>query len=634
MTNQPYRHAAAESVRSYSFDLRDIVAVIPREMLSGILPASPRLTMQLPPEALDSTRKYLTTSLGMIWRACPVLFAHPVHPGSDRMVVLVKPNEGVVSPFRIASPLRAAGGAGSRPGAGAEAVGRLGAAAGETTGRHPFLQEPVQLGQPVQAAMAMSGPVAPEGGTGESAPSWKRVEEPAPVAFQAEPLRQEAVPAAVEVAAVAGGSPFLAALRDGVAPAGAEPVVREAKSAGSLPGAAPAPSLTLPAPVPAPLPAPVVAPFPEPAGASALASGPGEDVVVFTLGELFGQFGRDALPFDPATVSPHWKVYFPTEFITKQLPSGRVVAGLSQVLGFSELEARVALGGLMGLELEVSIPLRDVFDRLPVPRKRTAGEANAGGGAPAIFAEKGEFAGGSVADREEVFPGRFEPKQTELEPIGMPRGDLADVPEFVSDSLTDARQEEEVASLDELEEGAMPEREGGAVPSGPGVREIGQPGEVDGLPSRHVPDFAGLDFGCAPLADLELRAIFASHEVFTPQLAVERTAALPGVLGVVLFRRNGEIVASHLPGEEGVKKMGRQTPSIFGRIRDLAGELGFAGSEAFTLHTGRGIVSFFGQGQSCLAVLHAERVFEPGMREKLTLIARGMASLLRSGGAD
>ena len=76
-------------------------------------------------------------------------------------------------------------------------------------------------------------------------------------------------------------------------------------------------------------------------------------------------------------------------------------------------------------------------------------------------------------------------------------------------------------------------------------------------------------------------------------------------------------------------RLAQQTPLMFQRIQDLAAEWGFAGTEVFTLHTSRGIVSFFGQSECCLAVMHRGGVFGPGMREKLMLIARGMASLLR-----
>ena len=567
-----------EPIRSYSFDLREIVAVIPRELFSGVLPAVPRLTLQLPPEALDSTRNYLTTSLGTIWRACPVLFAQPVSAAADRMVVLTRPGEGVVSPFRIASPARPGATAAPREALVANVIARsVAPAAAPAAGvRHPFLQEPTHFGEPMRVEVPVEQPLV---ASLAAVPARSLGE------YQERPATGEEDPPA---GSTENYSPFLAALRDGITPVEAEHAE----------------------PVnPAPVPAPAVAP-----GLPTLRA---EEVISFTLGELFGQYARESLPFDPAAVSPGWKVHFPASFVTRQLPSGRVVASLAAILEAAESQAKERLGALAGNEVEVAIPLRTVFERLPVPQERLAGEPASQ--APEIFVEKGSPA--PVAEEPEaVFPGRFEPRQTVLEPITPPRGDLADAPEYVGPAPGGVVAErEEVASLDELDD---------AGPAPGPVREANRPDEVDGLPARHVPDFAGLGFSAGPMADLELRAIFASQEVFTPQKAVERTAGLPGVEGVILFRRRGEVVAALVPEGNG-RPLGQQIPSIYHRVQDLATDLGFAGSEVFTLHTSRGIVSFFGHGESCLAILHGERGFEPGMREKLMLISRGVAALLR-----
>jgi hypothetical protein len=40
------------------------------------------------------------------------------------------------------------------------------------------------------------------------------------------------------------------------------------------------------------------------------------------------------------------------------------------------------------------------------------------------------------------------------------------------------------------------------------------------------------------------------------------------------------------------------------------------------------VVSFFAVGDVCLAVLHAEPTFRPGVREKLTLVVRSLAEML------
>ena len=59
-----------------------------------------------------------------------------------------------------------------------------------------------------------------------------------------------------------------------------------------------------------------------------------------------------------------------------------------------------------------------------------------------------------------------------------------------------------------------------------------------------------------------------------------------------------------------------------------AADIGFASSEAFTLQTDRGVLSFFSEGETCLSILHRGANFEPGVREKLILITRGVARLV------
>ena len=583
--------------------------MIPREMLSGALPATPRLTLQLPPEALDSTRNYLATSLGTIWRACPVLFAHPVTPASDRMVVLVRPSEGIVSPFRIAGG-RPPGASHPREGAVASVIaGQAAASAPVRSGElPPFLQEPTHFGVPMQVVpavapvpayspveQAMGAPAHALGMTGGSEPvalipavqvPQMALPVPEPELIPSVGASQVQGPAYEDPNGPEGGSAFLAALRQGIAPAEVSPA--------------------------------------EPNPATRMEAKESANTVTFSLGELFGHFTRETLPFDLSTVSPKWKVHFPSEFITRQLPSGRVVATFAKIFECADPEAKSTLGALAGSAAEVAIPLRAVFERLPVHQKRQTAEEEPRQAGPEIFSESG---GAAPLGEAEVFPGRFEPQRMVLEPMAPVREDLSDAPEYASHDIPPA--EEPVASLDDLEDAQPAQTQGSLLPVSPAGRGAGQAGELDGLPSVQVPDFSGLGFSPEPVADLELRAMFASHEAFTPQKAVDHTAGLPGIDGVVLFRRKGEIVASRLPADGMANRLAQQTPLMFQRIQDLAAEWGFAGTEVFTLHTSRGIVSFFGQSECCLAVMHRGGVFGPGMREKLMLIARGMASLLR-----
>jgi predicted regulator of Ras-like GTPase activity (Roadblock/LC7/MglB family) len=135
--------------------------------------------------------------------------------------------------------------------------------------------------------------------------------------------------------------------------------------------------------------------------------------------------------------------------------------------------------------------------------------------------------------------------------------------------------------------------------------------------------------GFQPAArDLELRAVFGRSEPFTRQLAMELTAAMPGVRGCVLFAADSlEVLASAWPGEAEARALAERTPKMFGRIEGLAEDLGLESGETFTLRTSQGIVSFFRSGGRCLSVLHADAPMEGGVWERLVLVARGAAAL-------
>ena len=53
------------------------------------------------------------------------------------------------------------------------------------------------------------------------------------------------------------------------------------------------------------------------------------------------------------------------------------------------------------------------------------------------------------------------------------------------------------------------------------------------------------------------------------------------------------------------------------QIRDSSEKMGLGAVPAITLHADQGVLSFLHQGKLCLLVLHADRGFIPGVRERL-----------------
>ncbi|MCB1232194.1 MAG: hypothetical protein KDN19_18150, partial [Verrucomicrobiae bacterium] len=126
------------------------------------------------------------------------------------------------------------------------------------------------------------------------------------------------------------------------------------------------------------------------------------------------------------------------------------------------------------------------------------------------------------------------------------------------------------------------------------------------------------------LRDIELRAVFGTNEEFTFRRVADLTAGLPGVEACAIVGPGMVVQAPR--GREAVDLASR-AGSLVRSARELAEATGMANSETFTFHTEQGVISIFTHDDCCLTVSHAEGQFDPGVREKLILVARGLCGL-------
>ena len=150
-------------------------------------------------------------------------------------------------------------------------------------------------------------------------------------------------------------------------------------------------------------------------------------------------------------------------------------------------------------------------------------------------------------------------------------------------------------------------------------------------PAREVAETAPTSRPSAPAAgeasfdmrDLELRAIFSTSETFTLSMVARRVVGLPGIVSCSLSTPGKLVQASK--SEEG--RIGNEAREMVATLRSLAKLTGLPEARTFTLHTDRGIVSLFLEGECCVMVHHEAAAFEPGVREKLILVARSLINL-------
>ena len=127
----------------------------------------------------------------------------------------------------------------------------------------------------------------------------------------------------------------------------------------------------------------------------------------------------------------------------------------------------------------------------------------------------------------------------------------------------------------------------------------------------------------APVRDIELRAVFGTSEAFTLQRVADLTTELSGVESCFVFSPLGSAQAP----QKDARSRQEQADSILRGVRELARITGVENAETFTMHTGHGMVSVFMHGDACLTIRHQRGDFEPGVREKLILVVRGVSRL-------
>ena len=128
---------------------------------------------------------------------------------------------------------------------------------------------------------------------------------------------------------------------------------------------------------------------------------------------------------------------------------------------------------------------------------------------------------------------------------------------------------------------------------------------------------------------LALRAIFSTDQTLRPQDVVDLSSEFAGIRSCLILTPHATVQGGGSSAADDVLHFRQRAGMLFEKAASLVRELDpNAREQMFTLRTSKGVVSFFAVGDVCLAVLHAEPNFQPGVREKLTLVSRSLAAML------
>lgn len=114
-----------------------------------------------------------------------------------------------------------------------------------------------------------------------------------------------------------------------------------------------------------------------------------------------------------------------------------------------------------------------------------------------------------------------------------------------------------------------------------------------------------------------LQALFMTDEKLTLERVVSKAGELPGLDACVLAHGDRVICASKAPADTDLQTLSGQAMTMLSQIRDSSEKMGLGAVPAVTLHADCGVVSFLHRGELCLLVLHSDRGFVPGVRERL-----------------
>lgn len=141
---------------------------------------------------------------------------------------------------------------------------------------------------------------------------------------------------------------------------------------------------------------------------------------------------------------------------------------------------------------------------------------------------------------------------------------------------------------------------------------------------------SAFDFGFeADPKQLVLRALFGVRTPLSVEEVLERMAGFTGIEAcIIIDKQNGNVRASRGNDPGRTSTFESQAQQAYNKVISLAADLNVTDAESFTLRTGVGAMSFFNSPKVCLAVLQENSAFEPGIRERLTLVTRELSEMI------
>ena len=117
-----------------------------------------------------------------------------------------------------------------------------------------------------------------------------------------------------------------------------------------------------------------------------------------------------------------------------------------------------------------------------------------------------------------------------------------------------------------------------------------------------------------------LQALFLTEETMTVNRVIELCGGLPGVNSCVLAHGSVVVASHNVPDGVDLVSMSAHAADMLKAMRDSSARMGVGTVPAVTLHTEKGVISFFNRDDLTMLVFHRDRGFVPGVREKMAAV--------------
>ena len=117
-----------------------------------------------------------------------------------------------------------------------------------------------------------------------------------------------------------------------------------------------------------------------------------------------------------------------------------------------------------------------------------------------------------------------------------------------------------------------------------------------------------------------LQALFLTEETMTVNRVIELCGGLPGINSCVLAHGSIVVASHNVPDGVDLVSMSAHASDMLKAMRDSSARMGVGTVPAVTLHTEKGVISFFNREDLTMLVFHKDRGFVPGVREKMAAV--------------